>query len=256
MSAPEPPALPVPPELYWLGRADYEPTWALQERLRRRVLLGGPEAILLCEHPPVLTLGRSASGADLLIDEAGLQTAGVAVVRTSRGGQVTYHGPGQLVAYPIVRLRRGVLRHVEWLADAAIAVAAGHGIPAAFDRAHVGVWSDGRKLAAIGVHIERRVAVHGLALNVTKESTAAFRRGWFVPCGLVGGQVTSLEESASGSATGSSGTGLSVRDAAGSLAHALCESLVGQGEARGSGPLRPALQETTLALLSKMLSLE
>ena len=248
MSAPEPLVSRVPPELYWLGRVDYEPTWALQEQLRRRVLAGGSEAILLCEHPPVLTLGRSASGADLLIDEAGLRAAGIAVVRTSRGGQVTYHGPGQLVAYPIVRLRRGVLRHVEWLADSAIAVAAGHGVPAAFDRAHVGVWSDGRKLAAIGVHIERRVAVHGLALNVTKEATAAFRRGWFVPCGLVGGQVTSLEESA----TGAGAAGLSVRGAAESLARALCE----RAEGRTSGQKEPALQETTLALLSKMLSIE
>lgn len=248
MSAPEPLVSRVTPELYWLGRVDYEPAWALQEQLRRRVLAGGPEAILLCEHPPVLTLGRSASGADLLIDEAGLRAAGVAVVRTSRGGQVTYHGPGQLVAYPIVRLRRGVLRHVEWLADSAIAVAAGHGVSATFDRAHVGVWSDGRKLAAIGVHIERRVAVHGLALNVTKEATAAFRRGWFVPCGLIGGQVTSLEESA----TGAGAAGLSVRDAAGSLARSLCE----RADGRTSGLYEPALQETTLALLSKMLSIE
>lgn len=256
MSAPEPLCHPVPPELYWLGRADYEPTWALQEQLRRRVLGGGPEAILLCEHPPVLTLGRSASGADLLIDEAGLAAAGVAVVRTSRGGQVTYHGPGQLVAYPIVRLRRGVLRHVEWLAEAAIAVAAGHGIDASFDRAHVGVWSDGRKLAAIGVHIERRVAVHGLALNVTREATAAFRRGWFVPCGLVGGLVTSLEESASGPVTGSTGAGLSVRDAAGALARALCEGLARYDAEQTADVPQPALQETTLALLSKTLSIE
>lgn len=242
-----------PPELFWLGRAEYTPTWALQEQLRRRVLGGGREAVLLCEHPPVLTLGRSAQAADVLA-LAAAQAAGVEVVRTSRGGQVTYHGPGQLVVYPVVRLRRGVLRHIEWLAAAAVAVAAEHGIDARFERARVGVWVGDRKLAALGVHVERRVAVHGLALNVTAEASAAFRRGWFVPCGLAGGQVTSLEESAPPSrSTAAVRSGpAAVRAAAERMARAL---LVGAGDLQGEAPT-PHIHESTVALLSHALSVE
>ena len=243
---------PAPPELFWLGRAGYDQTWALQERLRRRVLSGGREAILLCEHPPVLTLGRSASAADLLAQGAA-QAAGVEVVRTSRGGQVTYHGPGQLVVYPVVRLRRGVLRHVVWLAAAAVAVAAEHGVAARFERAHVGVWVGDRKLAAIGVHVERRVAVHGLALNVTAEASSAFRRGWFVPCGLAGGQVTSLEESAP---PGPLGGELSVRAVAERMARALLVAATELSAAPWATGRPPPVQQSTVALLSQGLSVE
>lgn len=240
-----------PPELFWLGRADYEPTWALQERLRRRVHAGGREAVLFCEHPPVLTLGRSAQAADLLAGEAALATAGVQVVRTSRGGQVTYHGPGQLVVYPVVRLRRGVLHHIEWLAAAAIETASEHGIAARFERAHVGVWVGAAKLAALGVHIERRVAVHGLSLNVTREATSAFRHGWFVPCGLVGSQVTSLEEAASSAVTGA--TPPTVRAVAAQMARALARD---PRSGWSADDPRAALHESTAALLSKSLSVE
>ncbi len=181
-------------DAYWLGRADYEAIWTLQEKLRQRVLAGGPEALLLCEHPPVLTLGKSADAAEITIDAATLAAHGVAVVRTSRGGKVTYHGPGQLVVYPIVRLRHGLVRHIEALAGAAVATAAKLGIAARFERERVGVYIGAQKLAAIGVHVTRRVAIHGMALNVTAQSTAVFRRGWFLPCGELGGQVTCLAE--------------------------------------------------------------
>lgn len=174
---------------YYLGRVAYRPTWELQERLRTQVLAGGPETLLLCEHLPVLTLGKSATPTDIL-----LATDGVEQVRTSRGGQVTYHGPGQLVVYPIVRLRGGVLAHIEWLARAAIAVASRFGIAAEFSRERVGVWTHGRKLAAIGVHIARRVAIHGLAMNIRREATRAFEQGWFVACGEAGARAVSLEE--------------------------------------------------------------
>jgi lipoyl(octanoyl) transferase len=184
-------------DAYWLGRADYEATWQLQERLRQRVLLGGPEVILVCEHPPVLTLGKSASPADLLAEAATLREQGVAVVRTSRGGKITYHGPGQVVLYPILRLHQGIVAHVEALAAAAVAVATQLGIAARYERERVGVFVGPRKLAAIGVHVQRRVTIHGLALNVTSEATAVFRHGWFHPCGELGGQVTCLAEEAS-----------------------------------------------------------
>lgn len=181
-------------DAYWLGRADYESTWALQERLRQRVLAGGPEVLLLCEHPPVLTLGKSAAAAEVTTEAATLSAHGVAIVRSSRGGKVTYHGPGQLVVYPIVRLRQGLVHYIEALAGAAVAVAARLGIAARFERERVGVFVGARKLAAIGVHVTRRVTIHGMALNVTAEATAAFRQGWFLPCGELGGQVTSLAE--------------------------------------------------------------
>ena len=181
-------------DAYWLGRADYASTWALQERLRQRVLAGGPEVLLLCEHPPVLTLGKSAAAAEVTTEAATLSAHGVAIVRSSRGGKVTYHGPGQLVVYPIVRLRQGLVHYIEALAGAAVAVAARLGIAARFERERVGVFVGAKKLAAIGVHVTRRVAIHGMALNVTAEATAAFRQGWFLPCGELGAEVTSLAE--------------------------------------------------------------
>lgn len=183
-------------EVYSLGRAPYQLTCALQERLRARVQGGGPEVLLLCEHPPVLTLGRSATTDDVLADERILQAQGIEVVRTSRGGQVTYHGPGQLVVYPIVRLRRGIVAHVEWLAQAAVELAAQHGISARYDRGQVGVFVGEQKLAAIGVNVARRVTMHGMALNVTSEATRPFGQRWFVPCGNRQGRAISLEETA------------------------------------------------------------
>lgn len=220
-------------EAYWLGRADYESTWQLQERLRDRVLAGGPEALLVCEHPPVLTLGKSASTGDIMADPATLSAHGIAVVRTSRGGKVTYHGPGQLVLYPILRLRHGIVQHVAALAAAAVAVATQLGVAATFERERVGVFTFGRKLAAIGVHVKRRVTIHGLALNVTRESTAAFRHGWFMPCGELGGQATCLNEHTS--------TQLPLEAVAQRLAQALGAAL--------DRPL-PPLQVTTTPLLS------
>lgn len=193
-------------KVYFLGRASYQDTCALQERLRSRVLAGGPEVILLCEHDPVLTLGRSATDADILAGRDVLSAHGIAVHRSSRGGQVTYHGPGQLVIYPIVRLKRGIVAHVDWLAGAAIDLAASHGLQARFDREHVGVWLGNRKLAAIGVHVSRRVTIHGMAINIRREATQPFSQRWFVPCGNPQGQAISLQGAladAEGAQTGS-----------------------------------------------------
>jgi lipoyl(octanoyl) transferase len=181
-------------EVYYLEEAPYQETWELQERLRARVLSGGPETLLLCEHRPVLTLGRNADPADILAEGSALCDSGVERIRSNRGGCVTYHGPGQLVAYPVVRLRRGVVAHVEWLAAAAIELAAQFGVCAEFCRERIGVFVGPRKLAAIGVHVSRRVAIHGLALNITRAATSAFEHGWFVPCGEPSGQAVSLQE--------------------------------------------------------------
>jgi lipoate-protein ligase B len=175
----------------WLGRVAHGDAVARMEALRARILDGdrAAETLLLCEHDPVITLGRRARAEHILASEAALAARGVTVVRASRGGDVTYHGPGQLVAYPVMQLRGGVVDHVCRLAKAAIAVADGFGIRARFDRARPGVWVGDAKLAAVGVHVHRRVAIHGLALNVTT-SLDAF--DLIVPCGLTGLAVTSI----------------------------------------------------------------
>jgi lipoyl(octanoyl) transferase len=176
----------------WLGRVPYADAVARMESLRARILDGdaSAETLLLVEHPPTITLGRRARVEHLLASEAALAARGVTVAQSSRGGDVTYHGPGQLVAYPVLRLGDGVVAHVERLAAAAAAVAARHGVRARFDRARPGLFTDGgAKLAAIGVHVHRRVAIHGLALNVT---TALDAFDLIVPCGLRDMRVTSL----------------------------------------------------------------
>jgi lipoyl(octanoyl) transferase len=233
--------------VYFLGRAPYEETWALQERLRAQILAGGDEALLLCEHPPIVTLGRSAAASDVLVDAATLAARGIACLRTSRGGQVTYHGPGQLVAYPVVRLRRGVVAHVEWLAAAAVEVAQALGVPAEFRRDKVGVFVGSRKLAAIGVQVSRRVAIHGMALNVTSAASAVLSAGWFIPCGQAGGQAISLEEAAQTAPLVEPGPPLSVESLAEPLAAALC---------RRAGLPPPRLVSASPPLLSQRSSVK
>jgi lipoyl(octanoyl) transferase len=187
-----PPATPRSLDVVWLGRAPYREACALQERLRAAVLDGsGAETLLLVEHPPTITLGRRGDARHVLLSESALGARGVEVVRASRGGDVTYHGPGQLVAYPVVRLDRGVVAHVEAMAAAVLDVVAPLGVAAAFRRDRPGVWVGDRKLCAFGVHVHRRVAVHGLALNV---DVPAEPFGWIVPCGLRDAGVVSLAQ--------------------------------------------------------------
>jgi lipoate-protein ligase B len=175
----------------WLGRIDYADAVTRMEALRARILDGddAAETLLLCEHAPVITLGRRARAEHIVASAAALAARGVTVAQSSRGGDVTYHGPGQLVAYPVMRLGTGVVDHVGRLAKAAIAVAADFGVEARFDRARPGVWAGEAKLAAVGVHVHRRVAIHGLALNVT---TALDAFDLIVPCGLYDIRVTSI----------------------------------------------------------------
>ncbi len=178
-------------EVAWLGRTAYLSAWRQQEELRRRIITGqSVERILLVEHDPVITLGRNADPSHVLIDPRGLLERGITCVTTNRGGDVTYHGPGQLVAYPVVRLERGVVAHVAALAQAVVDVVAPLGVVAEFRRAPIGVWVGDAKLAAIGIHVSRHVAVHGLALNVT---TPLEMFQTIVPCGL-SSRVTSLAE--------------------------------------------------------------
>ena len=172
-----------------LGRRDYAEVLALQECRRAAVIGGAPDCLLLVEHLPVITLGRRGNERHILVREA-------PVVRVSRGGDVTYHGPGQLVGYPIVDLaRRGADVHrYLWDLEAVLIAAAGRfGVCAGRLPGLTGVWIGTDKLAAIGVGIRRWVTMHGFALNVA-DLRAPFAA--IVPCGLAGTGVTSLEQAA------------------------------------------------------------
>jgi len=165
-------------------------TVALQERLRAALSAGeGPETLLLCEHAPVITLGRSARAEHVLAAADELQRRGVTVAPASRGGDVTYHGPGQLVGYPVVRLRGGVIDHMTAMARAVARVLADLGIVAVWRRDAPGLWVGSAKICAFGVHIRGRVAIHGFALNVATDLDAF---DLIVPCGLTGVGTTSV----------------------------------------------------------------
>jgi lipoyl(octanoyl) transferase len=177
------------------GREAYGATWARQLELHRARVNGEiPDTLVLVEHEPVLTLGRQGEGANLLLDSAALAARGVELHRVERGGDITYHGPGQLVGYPIVSLReRGlsVRQFVSGIEQALIDSVAQFGLSAGRDPINTGVWVGENKLAAIGVAIRRGVSYHGFALNV---STDLAQFGMIVPCGIVGRGVTSLTE--------------------------------------------------------------
>jgi lipoate-protein ligase B len=172
------------PAWRWLGRVGHAAAFAEQEARRERVLAGddGAQAVLLCEHDPVITLGRSADRSHVIAGDAQLATAGVELVQTDRGGDVTYHGPGQLMIYPVVRLRRGVVALLESIAEALASVAAELGVHGAtWQRDPAGLWWGGAKLAACGLHVKRGVVVHGWAFDVaTPPAMWALIR----PCGL------------------------------------------------------------------------
>lgn len=166
---------------YWLGRAAYRRVLADQLAARERVWAGGEGVVLLCEHPPVFTLGRSATL------EHVLDPGDIPVERIERGGEVTYHGPGQLMVYPIVRIR-SVVGFLESVASAIAAACATLGArDAAWRRDPAGVWCGDAKLAACGIHVARSVSVHGFALNVATPDDA-WRR--IRPCGLDVPQVS------------------------------------------------------------------
>jgi lipoyl(octanoyl) transferase len=179
----------VPPAVVrWLGRVDYEPTWRAMQRFTAARDAATADEIWFLEHPPVFTLGMNASRAHLLAP------GDIPVVQIDRGGQVTYHGPGQLVVYPLVdlqRLRLSIRDFVAALERAVIELAAQCGITAGCRRGAPGVYVAGRKLASVGVRVRRAGSYHGLAVNVALD-LEPFRR--INPCGYVGLQMTQFAE--------------------------------------------------------------
>lgn len=177
----------------WLGRVPYMEAWDIQLRLHKEVAEGvRPDTLLLVEHPHVYTLGRRGQESDILIDTAELAGLGVEVHHTDRGGEVTYHGPGQLVGYPILNLRRwggGPLKYVRALERVLIETLAEFGVRAESEGHPTGVWVGDRKIAAIGVKVSRRVTTHGFALNVCPDLSYFDH---IIPCGMPDAGVTSL----------------------------------------------------------------
>src|SRR5437899_781068 len=182
-----------------LGLMGYAEAWALQKRLvAARKANAIEDVLLLCEHPHVITQGRNGKREHLLVSERVLRQKGVEYHETSRGGDITYHGPGQIVGYPILNLgaiRRDVVWYVRTLEEAMIRATAEFGITAERVAGKTGIWvragNTEEKLAAIGVHISRWVTSHGFAYNV---STDLRNFDLIVPCGIADRKATSLEK--------------------------------------------------------------
>jgi lipoyl(octanoyl) transferase len=174
-----------------LGRLAYPEAWAEQRRIHDRVASGAqPPTLLLVEHDPVITFGRRGGRDHLLVPEAELRARGFTLHDVERGGDVTYHGPGQLVGYPIFPVGRRVRDFLRSLENALIHALAEFGIRGEGSPGYAGVWVNDEKIAAIGVAVSRGVALHGFALNVSTDLT---HFAAIVPCGIADRGVTSLE---------------------------------------------------------------
>ncbi len=214
-----------------LGLMDYQQAWTLQKRIaaaRKASLI--PDVLLLCEHPHVITLGRNGKREHLLVPDHLLRQMNVEFCLTDRGGDITYHGPGQVVGYPILHLaeiRRDVAWYVRQLEEAMIRATGEYGIQARREAGKTGVWVSGphgeEKLAAIGVHLSRWVTSHGFAYNV---STDLRYFDLIVPCGIADKKATSLEKLI--------GRAVESQEAAGKLVRHFGE--VFGLETRGTGP--------------------
>jgi lipoyl(octanoyl) transferase len=183
------------------GRMSFEAALALQENLVAELQAGrGEETLVLLEHEPVFTIGRTRDRSSLR------QNLPHPVFETNRGGQATFHGPGQLVGYPVLDLsRRGrdLHRYLRFLEDLLIGLSASYGVTAQNREGLTGVWVGPRKLASLGVGVRKWVSMHGFAINITRESTEAFAH--ITPCGLTGVEMTSLAHE--------SGTAIPLEDA-------------------------------------------
>lgn len=187
-------------EVRRLGVIGYEEGLALQRQLVEERRAGRvPDLLLLLQHPSVITLGVKGDGgrANIVATNERLASLGITIHETGRGGDVTYHGPGQIVGYPIVDLRPDrcdVHRYVRDVEDVMIRVCADYGVTAGRIKGLTGAWVEAEKIGAIGVRISRWVTSHGFAFNVTPEALAPFRL--IVPCGIRDKGVTALEKAA------------------------------------------------------------
>lgn len=207
-----------PVQVRQLGTLDYRAAWELQRQVAQARIDGGPDTLLLLEHPPVYTAGKRTEAHERPVD-------GTPVVDTDRGGKITWHGPGQLVGYPIIGLAEplDVVTFVRRLEDSLIAVCAGLGLDAGRVEGRSGVWlpaGDGkpeRKVAAIGIRVARGVTLHGFAVNCDCE-LGAFSA--IVPCGIADAGVTSL--------TAELGRQVGVEQVRQRVAEAVCDALDGR----------------------------
>lgn len=179
--------------VYQLGLVDYHQAFYLQDRLVQERIAGiGTDILLLLEHPPTLTMGKRDDLKNLLVAESEMNARGVTLVPTDRGGSITWHGPGQLVVYPIVDLKHrqmDVHRYIRDLEAVIIRTLADFSISSARDENHVGVWVGQEKIAAIGVKIQKWVTKHGFAINVNSDLTAF---SLINPCGITDRGVASI----------------------------------------------------------------
>jgi len=177
-----------------LGRADYASVYLLQRRLHELRVAGRiPDTVITVEHDPVFTIGRSGSAKNILVPPETLEQAGITVYEVERGGDITYHGPGQLVVYPIIDLRahgRDLRRYIRNLEQGVINLLVELGIDATRNPGFPGVWVGTRKIASVGVYVKHWVTRHGLALNVSVNKE---HFGMIKPCGLPI-EVTSIDE--------------------------------------------------------------
>lgn len=215
----------------WLDRVDYRTAWQLQHELVSHRAGGAiADQLLLLEHPPVFTLGRQADASHVRVSEDELRRRGIELIRVERGGEVTYHGPGQLVAYPIVRLAdRAILLRpfVRLLEQAMSETAAAFGIAADRREGYPGCWCEpetaqARKLGALGLRVERGVTYHGIALNIT---TRLSDFELIDPCGMPEAQVTSVAAEAGWAGSRAEPSTASVEQAAEHFAEAFRRGL-------------------------------
>jgi lipoyl(octanoyl) transferase len=185
-----------PLDVVWLGRCPYDKALTIQKdyhekRCNREI----PDTLLLVEHPPVITVGRFSSGSNVVASDNFLAEQGIEVVRTTRGGDVTYHGPGQLVGYPIFHIKElglGVKPYIQSLEKVFIRLLKKrYGITAEAGENQIGVWIGNRKITAIGVYVSHFVSMHGFAFNV---NTDLRHFSYIVPCGITDKEVTSLQK--------------------------------------------------------------
>jgi lipoyl(octanoyl) transferase len=217
-----------------LGRVSYGAALDLQRELASLVKAGtADDFLLLVEHPPVLTIGRNGSWGNLRASETALAQRGIERFEVERGGDVTFHGPGQIVGYPILRLaphEQDVRRYMRNLEGALIRTLGRYGIAAARVEGKTGVWTGSGKIASLGVHISRWVTRHGFALNVNTDLSCF---DLIVPCGIAGCRVVSMESEL--------GAALDLAEVARAAAEECCKALSREAVWYGAGDFRQGL---------------